>query len=115
MRRQWYPSRGERKAFAIRMREDQEFREAYQERKAKRAAKRIASSAYDYPSAGGEYVPTERQGLFATFDQRGAISDEDFEAFEIVGSCWSSSSKCHHDYIHRVNECMRRVDNSYED
>jgi len=115
MSRQWYPSRGERKAFAIRMREDKEIREAYQERKAKRAAKRIASSAYDYPSAGGEFVPTKQQGLFATFDRRGTRSQEDEEAMEIVGSAWSTSTKCHHDYIHRVNECMRRADNSYED
>ena len=105
MRRQWYPSRGERKAFAIRMREDKEFREAYQKRKAKKIDKRM----------DGYYIPTKRQGLYATFDQRGAINEKDLEAFKIVASSWSTSTKCHHDYIHRVNECIRRADKSYED
>ena len=103
----WKPSKSQRREFAIKMSTDNDFASQYYERKEARAERRRASSAFDYASAGGNYVPTKAQydfvrnnfNLFATNEERNAANQVEFG--------YSCNEIVHHDNIHIVNEKMR--------
>ena len=103
----WKPSKAQRREFAIRMQDPQE-KSAYEERKRARAEKRRSQSQFDYASAGGSYVPTEAQYNYAMFDRSQERTDEDKLANEMVASGYACNIKVDHDYIHLVNEQIRR-------
>ena len=65
MRYKWKPSKAQKREFAERMANDTAYREAYYQRKEQRAEKRRSTSKFDYPTAGGEYIPTESQNKAA--------------------------------------------------
>ena len=53
----WKPSKSAKREFAQNM-QDSEFANAYNQRKEDRATNRRVKSAFDYNTAGGNYVPT---------------------------------------------------------
>lgn len=75
----------------------------FQKKFAQDEAKR-AKSAFKYPTAGGHYIPTERQLKAARFMVR---SDVDNMSADIVIFGAEFKQKVHHDHIHRVNEFIR--------
>ena len=106
MNKKWKPSKRQRREFAEKM-QDSEFARAYLERKEKRAEHRRATSAYDYETAGGYYVPTELQYKAAL--TLGAMTKDlkVKEACNWVLYGYDSKERVHHDYIHVVNEFIR--------
>lgn len=103
----WKPSASQRREFAERMK-DPEQRAAYENRKIEKAEKRISSSAFDYASAGGMYIATQAQHDFAVFDRTGVVTSEQEDACNQVAYSYSCNEKIHHDYIHIVNELIRK-------
>lgn len=104
----WKPSKTARREFAIKMQTDTEFANDYYARKEARAEKRRASSAFDYQSAGGSYVPTKFQNDKAfEFLTNKELTPEQRDACNMVISAYSCNEKVHHDYIHVVNELAR--------
>ena len=105
----WKPSKSAKKEFAIKMQNDTEFANAYNERKFKKAEKRRAGSDFDYNSAGGEYVPTAIQHEYAMMfvSSKDLTKDQEF-ACNVVISGFSCNDKVHHDYIHVVNDMIRK-------
>lgn len=75
----------------------------FQKKVAQDEAKR-SKSAFNYPTAGGHYVPTERQLTAAKFMLR---SDVDTMSADIVIFGAEFKQRVHHDHIHRVNEFIR--------
>lgn len=107
----WKPSASQRKAFAEKMKDEGE-RQAYEQRKADKAAKKRAGSKFDYSTAGGNYKPTEFQNKAAfKFLSKGNLTMEQQEACNMVISAYSLNEPVHHDYIHIVNEMSRRENN----
>jgi len=107
----WKPSKAQRREFARKMNEDQEFADAYNERKKKKAEKKRANSKFDYSSAGGEYVPTKAQNdvaFRALNGDYGNLTDAQENACNMVISAYSLKEKTHHDNIHIVNELKRK-------
>lgn len=103
----WRPSASQRRAFAERMKDPAE-QAAYLERKEDRAAKRRASSAYNYSSAGGNYIATKSQHDAAMIAlQSLQLTPEQRDACHQVTYSFSCQEKIHHDYIHIVNELRR--------
>jgi len=109
MNRKWQPSKAQRREFAQRMANDPEFREAYLRRKEEREQKRRANSRFNYASAGGYYVPTKIQHDAAFDLLRSNPTPEQREAAEMVQHGWSTGRTVHHDYIHIVNEFIRKT------
>lgn len=103
----WKPTRSQRRAFAERMANDEEFREAYYERKEKRAERRRQSSKFDYSTAGGWYVPTKVQFDAACELALKSPTNEQREACDIVIYGYLNKETVHHDYIHIINEYIR--------
>lgn len=106
----WKPSKSQKRAFAQRMENDPDYAKEYNQRKEKRAKKKRAGSKYDYETAGGEYVPTQAQHDYAMFDRSANKTDEHSIACNMVASAYVCNEKCHHDYIHIVNELMREAE-----
>ena len=106
--RRWSPSASERKEFAIKMQTDPDFANAYNERNAAKIEKRRSNSRFDYSTAGGSYVPTRAQHDFAVFDRSGVMTSAQEDACNMVASAFSCNEKCDHDYIHIVNELIRK-------
>ncbi len=104
----WRPTRAQAREFADKMHNDPEYRDAYNQRKQDRLTKRLESSNFDYPSAGGHYHPTKYQHDFCVFDRTGASTPEELDACNIVASAYICNETVHHDYIHIVNELIRR-------
>ena len=102
----WKPSKQQKKEFKRNM-QDEDFANAYYERKEARKEKKRSKSNFDYDSAGGEYVPTELQNDFAMSCDRIDLSDEQEFALEQVLYGYSCKEKINHDYIHIVNEMIR--------
>ena len=110
-KRKWKPSASQKKAFAEKMK-DPEEQAAYLQRKEDRAEKRRAGSRFNYSTAGGNYMPTEGQYKEALrFIGKGDLTQEQFNACNIVMSAWVCQEKCHHDQIHVVNELTRNRQN----
>ena len=71
---------------------------------------RRAKSAFNYPTAGGHYVPTERQfkaTAIMLWDQNCIDDPLVFMSAQTVNLGYLTSIKVHHDHIHRVNEFIR--------
>ena len=81
---------------------------AYYEAKAEKAAKRRATSKFNYESAGGYYVPTKEQldAAFKCFDEL-KLTPQQEEACNRVISGYILNEKIYHDNIHIVNELKR--------
>jgi hypothetical protein len=81
----------------------------FQKKVALDEAKR-AKSAFNYATAGGEYVPTERQfkaTAVMLWDQTCIEDPLVFMSAQTVNLGFLTSIKVHHDHIHRVNEFIR--------
>ena len=71
---------------------------------------RRAKSAFNYPTAGGHYVPTERQfraTAIMLWDQNCIDDPLVFMSAQTVNLGYLTSIKVHHDHIHWVNEFIR--------
>ena len=71
---------------------------------------RRAKSAFNYPTAGGYFVPTERQfkaTAIMLWDQNCIDDPLVFMSAQTVNLGYLTSIKVHHDHIHRVNEFIR--------
>ena len=75
----------------------------FQKKVALDEAKR-AKSAFNYATAGGRYVPTERQLIAAKYMVTQEVDDISAEVV-ILGAEFKQT--VHHDHIHRVNEFIR--------
>jgi hypothetical protein len=103
----WTPSRAQRREFAQRM-NDSQFAAEYYARKNKQAAKRRSTSKFDYPTAGGYYIPTREQYDAAnTFLLTGHLDDSQEDACNQVIYGYTCQERVHHDKIHIVNELRR--------
>ena len=105
MRYKWKPSKAQRKEFAKKM-EDEDFKMEYEARKGAKAEKRRSESIFEYPTAGGVYVPTETQYRTA-FEYIDIGSVEQQDACNKVVAGYLFNTKVHHDTIHIVNEIQR--------
>lgn len=106
----WKPSKAQKREFAQKMNEDQEFAEAYNARKKKKTEKRRASSKFNYKSAGGSYTPTKHQynvAIAALQGEYGQITGEQESSCNLLISAFSCKEKTEHDNIHVVNEIFR--------
>ncbi len=106
----WKPSNQQKREFAERMK-DPEQKAAYEQSKKERADKKRSTSAFSYNSAGGEYIPTKSQHDYAVFDRSQNTTPEHDQACDMVAMGYSCSMKIHHDYIHIVNELIRKSSN----
>jgi hypothetical protein len=86
-----------------------EYAAAYHERKEARAAKRRASSKFDYNTAGGMYVPTRIQYDFCCSHLDEFKTPQEKDAANFVISAYALNEKVHHDFIHIVNEKIRAI------
>lgn len=108
MKYRWSPTAAQRRAFAERMQNDPVYAAAYTERKRKRLEKKKAESQFDYDGAGGYYIATKEQHDFAVFDRCGVINPQQEDACNQVAYSYICKQKIHHDFIHIVNELMRK-------
>jgi hypothetical protein len=79
---------------------------AYEQRKVDRAAKKRASSKFDYETAGGFYIPTQAQYDHAC-KMVGSNNDILSSACNIVIYGYTCNERISHDYIHEINESIR--------
>lgn len=103
----WRPSASQRREFARRM-QDPEEKAAYEKRKLDKANKRRAGSRFDYGSAGGNYIPTQSQYNFVMNNMDLFTAPDEREAANKVIQGYTCKEKIHHDYIHIVNEKIRK-------
>lgn len=103
----WKPSASQRKAFAEKMKDPNE-QAAYNDRQAEKAAKKRDGSKFDYKIAGGAFVPTKAQHDYAVFDRSMNTTKEHDDACDMVAGAYACNDKCDHDYIHIVNELIRK-------
>lgn len=75
----------------------------FQKKVAQDEAKR-AKSAFNYATAGGRYIPTERQLAAARYMLTNEVDGLSAEVV-ILGAEFKQT--VHHDHIHRVNEFIR--------
>jgi hypothetical protein len=104
----WRSSPTQRREFAQKMNNDSEFAAEYEARKQAKAEKRRSTSNFDYDKAGGEYVPTKAQYDFCFNNMDLFVTNEEETAANMVMSGYSCNEKVHHDYIHIVNEKIRK-------
>ena len=105
----WKPSRAQRRDFAQKM-QDEDFAREYNERKTEKAQKKRKQSAYNYETAGGQYVPTQNQHDNAfKFLGELSLTDAEQNACNMVISGYVMNEKTHHDHIHIVNELARKI------
>jgi len=103
----WRPSKAQAKAYAEKMSNDYEYANAKREKQAKKAEKNRAKSAFDYYTAGGEYIPTESQKNEALRFLGQDLTEQQENACKMIVSCYDMGIKTHHDNIHIVNELTR--------
>ena len=104
----WKPSKSQKREFAQKMANDSAFKEAYEQRKLDRAEKRRKSSAFDYYSAGGHYIPTKLQHDAAFELSLSNPTEDQANAARMVMFGYSCNEKIHHDFIHIINEFIRK-------
>jgi hypothetical protein len=94
----WKPSKKAKKEFAIKMQTDPEFARQYKERKDEKAIKRRATSKFDYPTAGGEYIPST-----GTYEEAKRICWVHGMPNDVIVACnaviwaYENKEKTHHD------------------
>lgn len=103
----WKPNATQRREFAARM-QDANEREYYERSKREKEEKRRETSSFNYENAGGTYVPTQAQYDYALHNRSMNTSAEHDDACNQVCFGFSCNEKIHHDYIHIVNELIRR-------
>ena len=103
----WKPSKAQRREFAQNM-QDENFAAAYNKRKEEKYEKRRENSKFDYATAGGSFVPTEAQYNFCMNSMDYFEDGMETNAANMVISGFTCNEKVHHDFIHVVNEVMRR-------
>jgi hypothetical protein len=94
----WKPNASQRKAFAIKM-QDEDERKAYEERKFQ---KRLYDNWKDK-----DFIPTKEQNDFC-WQNIGNVSGDQLNAFNRVMSAYSCQEKVNHEYIHTVNQLRRK-------
>ena len=105
--RRWRPSASQRREFAIKM-QDLIQKADYEEKKRVKAEKRRSTSEFNYESAGGFYVPTKYQHDMAfKFCMSNDFRLRDADNQVIYG--FTCQEKIHHDYIHIINEQIRKI------
>jgi hypothetical protein len=102
----WKPNKTQRRAFALKMQDD-EFRSSYHERKEKRQEKKRSGSKFDYTTAGGMYTPTKTQYDSAMELMLNNPTIEQKTASNSVIMGYTCNEKIHHDNIHIINEYIR--------
>ena len=107
----WKPSKSQKREFAQKMQNDPVYAANYYARKELKKEKNRQNSKFDYTSAGGYYIPTREQWLFVMNNPDLFVSEDDRSAANMVATCYSIGEKCHHDYIHIVNEIRRNNPN----
>jgi len=110
-RYKWKPNKAQKAAFKERMADPEQEAEYHlnkQKRAETKAAKNRKGSAFDYHSAGGEYIPSKEQYDF-TMTYNGELTDEQQNAFNMIQFGYTTKSKVHHDSIHIVNELRRKI------
>jgi hypothetical protein len=105
--KRWKPSKAQAKAFATNMK-DPAYSAAYYERKDAKAIKRRSSSKFDYNIAGGDYIATKEQHDFCFNNILLFTTPEQYEAANMVMTSYVLQEKTSHDYIHIVNEIIRK-------
>jgi hypothetical protein len=105
--RKWKPSAAAKKEFAQRMANDAEYAAAYYKRQQNKTDKKRKTSQFDYPTAGGMYVPTKAQydGAFSLLNDN--PTPQQMEGANMVIYGYNCKEKVHHDNIHIVNEYIR--------
>lgn len=102
----WKPSKSAKREFAQNM-QNPEFASTYYARKEARAEKKRKTSEFDYNSAGGMYIPTRVQHDFCLANS--PFADEKVNtAAGMVMYGFTCNEKVHHDYIHIINEKIRK-------
>lgn len=91
--------------------QDPEFAADYYARKAEKAEKKRTGSKYNYSTAGGRYVPTKDQYDFCVRHPELFVTEEEKTAENLVVGAYAVNQKVHHDYIHIVNELIRKHSN----
>lgn len=103
----WRPSKSARREFANNMK-DADFASDYYARKEAKAEKRRSASKFDYSSAGGNYTATKIQYDEAFRLLGEELTDEQKDACNQIIYSYSCNEKIHHDFIHVVNELIRK-------
>jgi len=106
----WRPSKTEKKEFAEKM-QNSEFASAYNQRKEDKKANKRASSKFDYETAGGNYVATQKQHDFCLKNMNLFETNDEQNAANQVVFSFTCKEKTKHDYIHIVNEKIRKNPN----
>jgi hypothetical protein len=107
--KKWKPSAAQKKAFVEKMQDPAEAA-AYEARKQARETKRRAGSRFGYETAGGRYVPTQSQYVYACrMLAGGGLTEDEDTAARMVCSAYACNEAVHHDMIHLINEHGRRV------
>ena len=106
-KRKWRPSASQKREFAQNMK-DLDFANDYHKRKEEKAEKRRSNSKFDYPTAGGSFIPTKIQYDFVMVNRDLFKTIEEETAANEVQMGYINNDKINHDYIHIVNDKMRR-------
>lgn len=102
----WKPNKKQKAEFKAKM-ADPEFSAAYYQRQTDKAAKKRATSTFDYTTTGGMYIATKVQHDFCLQNSEVFQTIEEQSARNQVIYSYTCSEKIHHDNIHIVNEKIR--------
>lgn len=94
----WKPNATQRRAFAEKMKDENE-RKAYEERKFQ---KRLYDNWKDK-----DFIPTKEQNDFC-FQNMDKVNGDQQNAFNMVISAYGLNEKVNHEYIHIVNQLRRK-------
>lgn len=104
----WKPSKTQRKEFATNM-QNPEFASEHTARKQARCDKRRSTSAFDYATAGGYYIPAKIAYDFCIANYANSLTLQNQIAFNAVIHGFINNEKVHHDSIHIVNELIKKT------
>lgn len=103
----WKPNKEQKKQFALNM-QDATFANKYYSKKEAKREKNRSLSVFDYPTAGGKYIPTESQHDTAMkLIKLNGIPVNLIAAANQVIHGYICQEKINHDYIHIINEYQR--------
>ncbi len=74
--------------------------------------KKRKSSKFSYNKAGGSFVPTEAQYDFCMRLNKSGLTKEQHQAINKVIFGYRCREDVHHDYIHTLNELIRKNENT---
>lgn len=100
----WRPSASQRRAFAEKMQNDEDFKSSYLQRKAEKREQFYNS--LEKKNTKCFYYVTKEQYNFAMYEAS-PENEEQKQACDMVVSSFAINEKCDHFFIHIVNE-MRR-------